>query len=150
MYLLCQRSGKKFGSGCSSPRQETSETKEDIMVAWKHIARRFVIHYFSAFGVWMLVHRFATEPLMGASESTIAKVLTTAFIIGFVAINEIFDASKAANIRGDVIALILKTGATPPQDELRAVLTDPRFTLKKSMYDILGWGAGSATVWVLL
>ena len=120
------------------------------MIAWKHIAGRFVIHYFSAFGVWLLIHRFASEPLMGASESMVSKVLTTAFIMGFVAFKEIFDANKLANLRGDLIFNILKTGATPPQHKLRAALTDPRYTLKKSMYDILGWGAGSATILILL
>lgn len=116
----------------------------------QHIAERFVIHYFSAFGVWFLVYRFATEPLMAASESTVAKIMATAFLIGAVGIKEIFDANKLAKLRGEILKKILKTGATPPKDKILDAINDPRFTLKKSMYDLVGWGAGAITILVLI
>ena len=115
-----------------------------------HIAKRFVIHYFSAFGVLLIVMRFASEPLSHAGESISAKALGVAFVMAAVAIKEIFDVNKLAELRGYLIANILKTGACPPKHKLRAALTDPRYTLKKRMYDLAGWGPGVATALILL
>jgi len=118
----------------------------------KHIAKRFVIHYFSAFGVWMMVLRFLGEPLSHADPGVLAQVMATAFMMAVIAGREIFDANKLAKIR----AYILKDYIADIEDkgelDQRSIISlqDPRYTLKKSLWDLGGWGAGIATMIILL
>jgi len=118
----------------------------------KHIAKRFVIHYFSAFGVWMMVWRFLAEPLSHADPGILAKVMATAFMMGVIAGREIFDANKLAKIRAFILKDYIGNKEDKGELDQRSIISlqDPRFTLKKSMWDLGGWGAGIATVIVLL
>ncbi len=118
----------------------------------KHIAKRFVIHYFSAFGVWMMVWRFLAEPLSHADPGILAKVMATAFMMGVIAGREIFDANKLAKIRAYILRDYIADIEDKGELDQRSIISlqDPRFTLKKSMWDLGGWGAGIATVIILL
>jgi len=117
-----------------------------------HIAKRFVIHYFSAFGVWMMVWRFLAEPLSAADPSILGQVMATAFMMAVIAGREIFDANKLAKIRGLILKDLIDDSESKQELEQRAIISlqDPRFTLKKSMWDLGGWGAGIATMIILL
>jgi len=118
----------------------------------KHIAKRFVIHFFSASGVWMLVWRFLGEPLSRADSDITSKIIATAFMMAVIAGREIFDANKLAKIRGFILKDYIENKETKGELDQRSIISlqDPRFTLKKSMWDLGGWGAGIATVIVLL
>jgi len=118
----------------------------------KHIAKRFVIHYFSAFGVWMMVLRFLGEPLSHADPGVLAQVMATAFMMAVIAGREIFDANKLAKIRGLILKDLIDSSESQQELEQRAIISlqDPRFTLKKSLWDLGGWGAGIATMIILL
>jgi len=118
----------------------------------KHIAKRFVIHFFSASGVWMLVWRFAGEPLSQADSDTVSKIIATAFMMAFIAGREIFDANKLAKIRGLILKDLIDDSESKQELEQRAIISlqDPRYTLKKSLWDLGGWGAGIALMIILL
>jgi len=118
----------------------------------KHIAKRFVIHYFSAFGVWMMVWRFLAEPLSHADPGILGQVMATAFMMAVIAGREIFDANKLAKIRGLILKDLIDSSESQQELEQRAIISlqDPRYTLKKSLWDLGGWGAGIATMIILL
>ncbi len=118
----------------------------------KHIAKRFVIHYFSAFGVWMMVLRFLGEPLSHADPGILAQVMATSFMMAVIAGREIFDANKLAKIRAHILKDYIADIEDKGELDQRSIMSlqDPRFTLKKSMWDLGGWGAGIATMIILL
>jgi len=100
----------------------------------------------------MLVWRFLGEPLSRADSDITSKIIATAFMMAVIAGREIFDANKLAKIRGFILKDYIENKETKGELDQRSIISlqDPRFTLKKSMWDLGGWGAGIATVIVLL
>jgi len=106
------------------------------MTERQHILIRATLHFCLAPLIWFSVWKLLTEPLSKADPDLLAKIMATAFMMGVIAGREIFDASKLAKIRGDVITKILKTSQTPPKAQLQKVMDNYHYTLKKSLYDL--------------
>ncbi len=100
----------------------------------------------------MLVWRFGGEPLSGADPDITSKIIATAFMMAVIAGREIFDANKLAKIRGLILKDLIDNSESQQELEQRAIISlqDPRFTLKKSLWDLGGWGAGIALMIILL
>lgn len=99
-----------------------------------------------------MVWRFLAEPLSHADPGILGQVMATAFMMAVIAVREIFDANKLAKIRGLILKDLIDDSENTQELEQRAIISlqDPRFTLKKSMWDLGGWGAGIATMIILL
>lgn len=120
------------------------------MTERQHILTRATLHFCLAPLIWYLVLKLLTEPLSNGDPNLVAKIMATAFLLAVIAGKEIFDASKLAVLRGSVIEKILKTSQTPPKQELISVMNDPRYTLKKSLYDLVSWGAGITVIIIFI
>ena len=99
-----------------------------------------------------MVWRFLAEPLSQADPSILGKIMATAFMMAVIAGREIFDANKLAKIRGFILKDLIENNESTQELEQRAIISlqDPRYTLKKSLWDLGGWGAGIATMIILL
>ncbi len=100
----------------------------------------------------MLVWRFGGEPLAGTDPDITSKIIATAFMMAVIAGREIFDANKLAKIRGLILKDLVDNSESQQELEQRAIISlqDPRYTLKKSLWDLGGWGAGIALMIILL
>lgn len=100
----------------------------------------------------MLVWRFLGEPLAQADSDIVSKIMATAFMMAVIAGREIFDANKLARIRALILKDLIHNNESRQELEQRAIISlqDPRYTLKKSLWDLGGWGAGIALMIILL
>jgi hypothetical protein len=110
-----------------------------------HIAKRFLLHYFMGIPIWIGV-------FYGLSfVSQEPKPLAVALMMLVIAVREIFDANQLAKIRGELLKRVRGINFQRFSfAEIDATLRDPRYTLKKSMYDLASWSLSITTaLWIL-
>ena len=120
----------------------------------KHVAKRFLLHFFSAGPIWLAVYFLAALPISKWGQEP--NLLATSLMMLVIAIREIFDANKLAKIRGKLLSTIFTKIVR--NEEMNPVflkpindtLNDPRYTLRKSLIDLSSWALGISTaIWLM-